>query len=81
MRTIVVCKCKAKLRRRHSDVKLVKNVARSCDEVLELSGGLRWVRCRVFVNPSISGENVHQESHSLLRLGGTVMASQNRVLG
>ena len=42
------------LHRRDGDIKLVENVARSCDEVLELSGGLRWVRCRVFVNPSIS---------------------------
>ena len=44
MRTIVVCKCKAKLRRRDGDVKLVEHVAVSCDGVLELSGGLRWVR-------------------------------------
>ena len=44
MRTIVVCKCKAKLRRRDGDVKLVEHVAGSCDGVLELSGGLRWVR-------------------------------------
>ena len=55
MRTIVVCKCKDPLRRRDSDLKLVEHVAGSCD-VLELSGGLRWVRCRVFVNPSISAK-------------------------
>ena len=56
MRTIVVCKCKAKLRRRDGDVKLVDNVAGSCDGVLELSGGMRWVRCSVFVNSSISAK-------------------------
>ena len=56
MRTTVVCKCKAPLRRRDGDLKLVEHVAGSCDGVLELSGGLRWVRCRVFVNPSISSK-------------------------
>ena len=56
MRTVVVCKCKAPLRRRDGDLKLVEHVAGSCDGVLELSGGLRWVHCRVFVNPSISAK-------------------------
>ena len=64
MRTTVVYKCKAALRRRDGDLKLVEHVAGSCVGVLELSGGLRWVHCRVFVNPSISDENVCQESHS-----------------
>ena len=49
MRTTVVCTCNGELHRRHSDVKLVENVARSCDEVLELSG-------RVLVNPSVSAK-------------------------
>ena len=56
MRTTVVCKCKAPLRRRDGDVKLVEHVAGSCDGVMELSGGLRFVRCCVFVNPSISAK-------------------------
>ena len=56
MRTTVVCTCNGELHRRHCDVKLVENVAGSCDEVLELSGGLRWVRCRVLVNPSVSAK-------------------------
>ena len=60
MRT-VVCTCNGELRRRDGDVKLVENVVGSCDGVLELSGGFRWVRCRVFVNP----KNVYQDSHSL----------------
>ena len=56
MRTTVVYKCKAALRRRDGDLKLVEHVAGSCVGVLELSGGLRWVHCRVFVNPSISAK-------------------------
>ena len=51
-----MCKCKAKLRRRDGDVKLVEHVAGSGDGVLELSGGLRWVRCSVFVHSSISAK-------------------------
>ena len=43
MRT-VVCTCNGELRRRDGDVKLVENVVGSCDGVLELSGGFRWVR-------------------------------------
>ena len=39
-----------------SDVKLVEHVPGSCDGVLELSGGLRWVRCRVFVSLSMSAK-------------------------
>ena len=64
MRTIVVCKCKAQLRRRDGDVKLVEHVVGSCDGVLELSGGVRWVRCCVFVNPSIWAK-MCTNSHSL----------------
>ena len=56
MRTTVVRKCVGELCRRDGDVKLVDNVAGSCDGVLELSGGVRWVHCRVFVNPSISAK-------------------------
>ena len=62
VRTIVVCKCKAKLRRRDGDVKLVEHVAGSCD-VLELSGGVRCVAsCLSTLDFS---ENVCQDSGSL----------------
>ena len=56
MRTTVVCKCRGDLLRRDGGVKLVENVAGSGDGVLELSGGLRWVRCRVFVSLSMSAK-------------------------
>ena len=51
-----MCKCRGDLRRRDGGVKLVENLAGSGDGVLELSGGLRWVRCRVFVSLSISAK-------------------------
>ena len=62
VRTIVVCKCKAKLRRRDGDVKLVEHVAGSCD-VLELSGGVRCVAS--CLSTLDFGENVCQDSGSL----------------
>ena len=68
------------LHRRDGDVKLVEHVAVSCDGVLELSGGLRWVRCRVFVNPSISAK-MCAKTVTPPRLGWTLMASQNSVRG
>ena len=61
------------------DVKLVGHVAGSCDGVLELSGGVRCV-ARVFVNPQFGRTCVPRQSQ-LPRLGGTVMASPNSVLG
>ena len=68
------------LRRRDGEVKLVEHVAGSCDGVLELSGGLRWVRCRVFVNRRFGRKCVPRQSQPPRR-GGTVMVSQNSVLG
>ena len=56
MRTTFVCKCRGDLRRRDGGVKLVENVAGSGDGVLEMSGSLRWVRCRVFVSLSMSAK-------------------------
>ena len=68
MRNTVVCTCNGELRRRDGEVKLVEHVAGSCDGVLELSGGLRWVRCRVFVNSSIPAK-MYAKTVSSLRVG------------
>ena len=62
-----------------SDVKLVEHVAGSCD-VLELSGGVRCVARRVYQPPN-SGRTCVPRQSQPPRLGGTVMASQNSVLG
>ena len=78
MRTAVACTCKAPLRRRDGDVKLVERVAGSCD-VLELSGGVRCV-AKCLSTPRFQRKCVPRQSQPL-RLGGTVMASQNSVLG
>ena len=56
------------MRRRDGDVKLVVIVVGSCDGVPELSGGLRWVRCRVFVN----SQNVFQDSLTASAIGWNV---------
>ena len=79
MRTAVVCTCKAPLRRRDGDVKLVERVAGSCDGVLELSGGVRCV-ANCLSTPRFQRKCVPRQSQPP-RLGGTVMASQNSVLG
>ena len=81
MRTTVVCKCKAPLRRRDGDVKLVEHVAGSCDR----SAGTEW-RFAVGALPRVCqlldfGRTCVSRQSQPPPLGGTVLASQNSVLG
>ena len=77
MRTTVVCKCKAQMRRRVTSN--LSNMWLGLVTVLELSGGVRCV-ARVFVNLQFGRTCVPRQSQPL-RLVGTVMRSQNSVLG
>ena len=77
MRTTVVCKCKAQMRRRVTSN--LSNMWLGLVTVLELSGGVRCV-ARVFVIPQFARTCVPRQSQPL-RFGGTVMASQNSALG
>ena len=77
MRTTVVCKCKAEMRRRVTSN--LSNMWLGLVTLLELSGGVRCV-ARVFVKPQFGRTCVPRQSQPL-RLGGTVLASQNSALG
>ena len=77
VRTTVVCKCKAQMRRR-----VTSNLSNMClglVTVLELSGGVRCVaKC---LSISRNWRKCVPRQSQPLRLGGTVLASQNSVLG
>ena len=77
MRTTVVSKCKAQMRRRVTSN--LSNMWLGLVTVLGLGRGV-WCVARVFVNPQFGRTCVPRQSQPP-RLGGTVMASQNSDLG